>query len=152
MTRQDGAAPLGNWMPVRVGVGIAQLGGNPVFQPLGDEMLQALGLLMHLVPRIAEKLVQKSLEQPMVAQHLEGPHFSGIGQAYAVMLLIFHECGASRGKLLKHPRHRCRANSQMPGERIAGYPLFRRAAEFQNRLQVVIHRLRRGGMHGFSRH
>ena len=75
MAQQDGAAPLGNRMPVWVRVGIAQLGGDPVFQPLRDEVLQPLGLLMHLVPRVAEELVQKSLEQAMVAQYLEARIF-----------------------------------------------------------------------------
>ena len=54
-------------MPVWIGVGIAQFGGDPVFEPLGYEVLQTLGLLMHLIPRIPEKLMQEPFEEAMVA-------------------------------------------------------------------------------------
>ena len=54
-------------MPVRIGVWIAQFRGDAVFQPFRYEVFQTLGLLMHLIPRIAEELMQEPFQQAMMA-------------------------------------------------------------------------------------
>ena len=78
--------------------------------------------------------MEKALQQTVVAQHLQSAHPSGGGEAYAVMLLIFHERRLLRRELLQHARNRCGPNVQLLRECSAGYALLFRAAQFQNRL------------------
>ena len=56
---------------VRVVRGVAELGGDPRLEVLGQHVLERLGLLVHAVPRHVELRGQIQLEQPVVAQHLE---------------------------------------------------------------------------------
>ena len=127
-----------------IGVGITQFGGDPVFEALRNEVFQTLGFLMHLIPRIAEKLMQDPLEQAVVAQHLQCPPLSSLGQSHAMMLLVLYEGGALRGEFLEHASYGRRADPQMPGKRVARDALLLGAAQFQNRLQVVVNGLRGG--------
>ncbi len=58
-------------MPVRVGIWIAQFGGNPVFQPLGNKMFQTLGFGVNFIPRKVENIMKKSFQEPMMAHNFE---------------------------------------------------------------------------------
>lgn len=46
---------------------------NPFFQPFRDKMLQPLGFVVYLLNGIVQHLVQKRLEQPVVAHNLQCP-------------------------------------------------------------------------------
>ena len=78
-------------MAVRIGVRIAKFRGNPVFEALRNEMLEAFGFLVHFIPMIAENIVQESLEQAVMAQDFQRAELAGVRQAHAMMLFIFHK-------------------------------------------------------------
>ncbi len=59
---------------------ISELGRDRLFELLGENVLQYLGLLVHAVPGHAEALDQVQLEQPVVADHLEGDPSALVGQ------------------------------------------------------------------------
>ena len=56
-------------MAVRVALGVAQHFLDAVLEPLGDVMLQDLGLLVDLVLRKAHHLLQVELQQTMLTNH-----------------------------------------------------------------------------------
>lgn len=139
-------------MPVRVRVGISQLGGNPVFQPLGNEVLQPFGLFMNFVPRIVQKIVKKSFQQPVMAQNFHGAMLSRSRQEHPVVLFVFDKRGLLRRQPLKHSRHRGRTHTESLGKSVARDPLFFRSAQFQYCFQVIVYRFRVGRGLVFSFH
>ena len=50
---------------------IAELLGDQLGELLGDRVLEHLGLVVHAVPRHAERLGEVELDQPVMADHLE---------------------------------------------------------------------------------
>jgi len=68
-------------------------------------MLQALGFIVNLVPRVVEQIVEETLQQTMVAKDLQSPHLPGRRQTRAVMLFVFHEGGLLCRELLQHSRY-----------------------------------------------
>ena len=65
-------------------------------------MLEHLGLLVHAVPRHAERLGEIELEQPMVAQHLERHPLARAREPHAVVGLARDE--PERLEALDHRR------------------------------------------------
>ncbi len=74
----DGAVKSGDGVTVGVEVGMAKFGGDAFFKAFGDEVFEALGFLVDLVPGVAEDLVEKGFEQAMVADDLESAFFAGL--------------------------------------------------------------------------
>lgn len=128
-------------MSVRISGGLAQLGGDPIFELFRYVVFQPLRLFMHFVPGVVKNLMQESFEQAMMPYYLQSPAPASQAQAHAVMLLILHEGRVLRREFLKHSRYRCRPDTQVVREDIAADGLFLRATQFQNRLQVIVHRL-----------
>lgn len=105
-------------MAVRVDLRVAEDRRHAIFKPLGNKMLQAFCLLMHLVPGVFQDIVKEQFEQPVMAHQLPGAAFSCRREPDAPVLLIRDECRTLRGKPLNHPRHRRRSYAQPFGEGI----------------------------------
>jgi hypothetical protein len=75
----DGAVNGGNGIAVRIHVRMAQSGGHALDQRVGYCVLQPLGLLVHCIPGVAQKLHQVSLDETVPAYHAKGspPPFLG---------------------------------------------------------------------------
>jgi hypothetical protein len=52
-----------------INIGIAQLGGNPVLQSLGNVVLQAFGFFVNFIPGVIQEVVKKSFQEPMMAHN-----------------------------------------------------------------------------------
>ena len=100
-------------------------------------MLEHLGLGVHLVPGHAEALDEEQLDEPVVADHLEGDAPAVLGEPHAAVALVLDE--AERRELAQHPRDRRGADLEQRGEvgrrgrAVAGL-------ERVDRLRVVLHR------------
>lgn len=105
-------------------------------------MFQPFCLIVNLIPRVVEDIMEKTLQQTMVAQNLQSAHLPGCCQTYAAMLFVFHKGWLLRGELLEHARHRSSADTEMMSEGVAGHPFLFRAAQFQYRFQIVVYRFR----------
>src|SRR5580658_2959478 len=106
-------------MPVRVRSGIAQLRGNPIFETLRDEVLQAFRLIVHLVPGVVEEIMQETLKQTMVAKNLQRAHFARRAQFYAMVFFVLNKRRLLRRKLLQHSGHGSRADTKMVSQGVA---------------------------------
>ena len=132
------AVQRGDGVAVRVKLGVAELGGDALFEPLGDEVFEALGLLVHLVPGVAEDLVKKCFEQPMVANDFERAFLSGLGKLHAVVLLVHHQGRFKGGKLLQHVGHRGCGDGEIAGDLGARDLALFASAELKDCLEVVV--------------
>ena len=139
-------------MSVRVRVGISQFGGDSVFQPLGNEVLQPFGFFMYFIPRIVQNIMKKSFQQPVMAQNFHCAMFSRFRQEHPVVLFVLHERGFLRRQPLKHPSHRGRTHTEPLCQRVARDPLFFRPAQLQYCFQVIVHRFGMGRGLIFSFH
>ena len=63
------ALGAGNRVAVRVGFGMAEHFVHPLDQPIGDDVLEVLGVVVHLVPAHAHHLDQEQFDQAVAAQH-----------------------------------------------------------------------------------
>jgi len=91
-------------MPMRINRRISEFGGDPCLKTLGDEVFQALGLLMHFFERVVEHLIKKCLDQSVVAHHFQSPPLACGGEQYAMMTLIFDKRRQARSQFLQHVR------------------------------------------------
>ena len=60
---------VGNRIAVRIGLGPSEHLVHAIDQPIGHDVLELLGLVVHLVPRVAHDPHEKQLDQAMTAQH-----------------------------------------------------------------------------------
>ena len=74
-----------------IGLRIPQFGCDAIFQPLRDEMFQPFRLLVNLVPRVVEEIMEEALQQTMMAKNFQSSHLPGRRQTHAVMLFVLHE-------------------------------------------------------------
>ena len=56
---------------MRINLWVAQFGSDSFFKALRNKVLQALGFVVQFFERIVEDLVQKCLDQPMMAKNLK---------------------------------------------------------------------------------
>ncbi len=56
---------------------MAELGGDALLEALGDEVFEALGLLVHLFDGVVEDLVEEGLDEPVVTHDLERAALAG---------------------------------------------------------------------------
>jgi hypothetical protein len=133
----DGAVAGRDRVAVRIVRRLAELRGDSFLEPLGDVVLEALGLGVHLLPRDAEMLDEEELEQPVMAQHLERGGGAARRQNDAVVRLVLDQPEAV--ELLDHPRHRRRGDVQPVGERLRRHGPAGRRADLLDGLQVVLH-------------
>ena len=120
LTVDAGCIFLRNNVPVRIDLGIAQNGRYPVFESLRNEMLQPLSFLVDFVPRVLKNIVQKQLEQPVMADQFPSPSLARGGQSNTVMLLVQNQRRPLQGEFLKHPRDGRSTHAQSLGECVGG--------------------------------
>jgi len=105
-------------------------------------MFQPFCLIVNLVPRVVEKIMEETLKQTMVAKYLQSSHLPGRSQAYAMVLFVLHKRWLLSSELLQHSSHGSSTDTEMMGKSVAGHPFLLRAAQLQYRFQVVIYRFR----------
>jgi hypothetical protein len=123
---------------MRIELGVAELGGDALFEALGDEVFEALCFLVNFVPGIVEDLVEEGLEEAMMADDLEGALLSGLRELDAVMLLVDDERWLLRGQLLQHVGDGGCSDRQMGCDFGAGNLAFRSSAQLKDCFEVVI--------------
>ncbi len=127
-------------MPVRVCLRIAEFGCNAVLETLGYEVLQALRVIVNFIPGIPQAVVKETLQQAVMTQNFQGAHLAGGRQTDAMMLFVLHIRRLLGSQLLEHPGNRSGSDAQMPGEGVTGRAFPWRAAQLQNRFQIIVHR------------
>ena len=128
---------------------VAELGGDPLLQLLGEDVLEHLGLGVDPVPRHAKVDGQVGLQEPVVAQDLHRhPHAVG-RQAHPVVGDVGDE--AHPVQPLDHRRGRRRGHPEALGQRVGGdapLGLLGPALERVDRLGVVLDGGGDGGVDG----
>ena len=137
---------------MRINVRVAKLGRDPIFQAFRDVVLKAFRLVMNFIPGKIEHIMKESFEQTMMAQDLCRPTLPHLRKDNAMVFFVLDKRWPLAGQLLQHPGHGRSADVQMTGQGIAGYSLFFRTAQLEDRLEVVIDRLGRGWRTWFSLH
>ena len=134
-----GETEVGRRDRIAVGIarGMAERGVDARLEGLGEVVLEALGLGVHLVPREPERLHEVQLEQPVVADDLERGLRPGVGERHAVVALVAHESDARQA--LDHRRGRGGGDTQALGERARAHVAV--AIEHPDRLEVVLNGL-----------
>ncbi len=67
----------GDEVAVRVDLGVAEFGGDALFEALGDEVLEAFCLFVDLFDGVVEDLVEEGLDEAVVAHDFERAAFAG---------------------------------------------------------------------------
>lgn len=137
----------GDYVSVRVEFRVSQFLSNALFELFGNEVLQPFSLWVYFVPGIAKDLAKEELHQTVPADDTKRPSSAFVGQAGAAVLLICNTGPFRSGQFLEHAGYGRCGNAQALGNRIAGSCFTRRTAQFEDRLQVVIHRFRYGVRH-----
>ncbi len=75
-------------MTVGIELGTAKELEDPLLHPFGDHVLQALGLVVHLVQAVAEDLNEEHLEQPVVPDQLQCNLAPVAGQLLAAVPVV----------------------------------------------------------------
>ena len=99
-------------------------------------MLEHLGLRVHLIPGHAEALDEEQLDEPVVADHLEGDAPAAFGEADAPVALVLDE--PERRELAQHPRDGRGADLE-EGRKVGGRGGAVAGFEGEDRLRVVLH-------------
>src|SRR6266571_2387854 len=94
-------------LPMRVQLRPAEQLEDSSFHPLRDHVLEALGLVVDLVPRVAQHLDQEHLEQAVVADELEGDLPAFLCQLLAAVPVVLDQAlGGEPGDHLADRRRR----------------------------------------------
>ena len=128
-------------MAVRVVRRVAERGVDPRLELLGEDVLEPVGLGVHLVERHAEGVRQEQLEQPVVAKHLERDAAARLGQRHAAVGRAFDE--PVGGELLRHARDRRLRQAELRRQRArahAAASVGLAVLELEDRLEVVLSR------------
>src|SRR2546430_981197 len=88
-------------VPVRVQLRPAEQLEDSSLHPLRDHVLESLGLVVDLVPGVAQHLDQEHLEQAVVADELEGDLPAFLGELLAAVPVVLDQalCGEPRDHL-----------------------------------------------------
>src|ERR1039458_7860605 len=132
----------GDYVSVRVEFRVSQFLSDALFECFRNEVLQPFSLLVYFVPGISKDLAQEKLHQTVPANDTKRPFSAFVGQARAVVLPICDTGPSPSGQSLQHPGYGRRRNAQALRNRIAGSGFSRWAAQFEDRLQIVIHGFR----------
>ena len=92
-------------------------------------MLQPFCLIVNLVPRVVEYIMEEALQQTMVAKNLQGSHLPTCRQTHAMMLFVFHEWRLLRSELLEHSCYGSSSDTEMMGENVASHTVLFRPAQ-----------------------
>src|SRR5581483_9162670 len=105
---------------------------------LGDDVLEPIGLFVHVVDVHAERLREIELEQAVVPDDLERDALARRRERDAAVRLVL--CEAERGELLHHRARRRRRYLLRTGERADGDAVAR-LRELVDLAEVVLNRL-----------
>jgi hypothetical protein len=111
---------------------------DPRLELLGEDVLEPVRLVVHLVDVDPERLGEVQLEQPVVPDHLEGDALSLGGQRNAPIGRVDDE--RERRELLHHRAGRRRGDTHSAGERGRRDPLAR-LPELVDLAEVVLDRV-----------
>ncbi|SRR5579864_8639780 len=114
---------------MRVCFWIAQFRRDAIFQPLRDVVFQPFRLIVNLVPRVVEEIMEETLQQAVVTENLQSAHLARGSQPYSVVFLVLHKRRFLRSELLEHSRNRSSTDADMPRQGTAGYQFFFGAAQ-----------------------
>ena len=76
---------------MRVPGRVTELGVYPVEHPVGDRVLEHFGLVVHLIPAVAELAHQERLHQPVSAHHRQRRAPAGVGERDRAVFLMIHQ-------------------------------------------------------------
>ena len=105
-------------------------------------MLQTLRLIVNLVPRVVEEIMEEALQQTMVAKNLQSSHLAGRRQTRAVMLFVFHEGRLLCRELLQHSSYGSRPDTEMMSQGVARHPFLFSAAQLEDGFQIIVYGFR----------
>ena len=123
---------------VRIALGEAERSVDARLDLLGEVVLEAIRLGVHLVPAEPERLHQVELEQPVVADDLERDPLARRRQRGAVVALVLDQ--PERREPLEHAGRGRRADAELVRDRRRGRRAV--AAELPDRFEVVLGRFR----------
>lgn len=141
MARGHGAIEGRDAGTVGITLGMAQLGVDAGLEALGDEVLQALGLVVEFVQFIVEHAMQEGLDQSVVADNFEGAAAARGRKDDTAVALVFDQRILRSGELLQHVGDGSRGHLEALGKRAGSDTTAFRATEGKNGLQVVVDRL-----------
>ncbi len=121
--RRHVAVGGGNRVAVRIAGGMPELGVDAGQHPVGHGVLEHLGLVVHLVPAVAELADQEGLHQPVAAHHRQRGRPAGVGQRHRAVLLVIDE--PLIGQLADGLRRGARGHADPLGQHL-GADLFQR--------------------------
>lgn len=81
-------------------------------EALRDEVLQAFGFIVNLVDGIVENLIEKGLNQSMVADNLQRASLASAGETNPIMSLVIDKWWRGSCELLDHACHGRRCDSK----------------------------------------
>ena len=110
----DGAFGVRNRIAVRIVRRTAEHLVDALDQPLGHDVLELLGLVVHFVPAHAHHLDQKQLDEAMAPEHEAGELLAGSRQTHAAVRLVFGE--PRLRQRLHHRRRRARRDAERRGD------------------------------------
>jgi hypothetical protein len=142
----QGAVERWDGVAVRIEFRVAELCGDALFEPFGDEVLEAFCFLVDLVPWIAEDLVEEGLDETMVADDFEGALATGLGEFDAMVFAVDHHGGLGGGEFLEHVGDGGAGDGEMVCDLGAGYLALFASAEFEDGLEVVVHGFAAGAL------
>ena len=134
MPVHPGFVLLRDHMPVWIDLRVSQDGCHTIFEPLGNEVFQALGFLVHFVPGVLQDVVQKQFEQSVMPDQLPCASFAGSREPHSVVFLVKNHGRALRRQPLQHSRNRGSTNAEPTGERICGHGRVFRPAQLEDAL------------------
>ena len=124
---------------MRVVGGVAERGVDPRLELLREDVLEPVGLRVHLVERHPERVGEVELEQPVMPQHLERAQTAALGEHDTAVRRPLDE--AELGEPLHHRRRRRGADVHPLRKRGRRRPLSL-GPEGVDRLEVVLDRAR----------
>jgi hypothetical protein len=118
---------------VWIGFRVPQFRGDPILKQLRDEVLEPFCLIVNLVPRVVEEIMEETLQQTVVTKNLQSARLPRCSQTHAVVLLVFHKRWLLCRELLEHSSDGSGTDTKMPGKGVAGHPFLFGAAQLQYR-------------------
>ena len=76
---------------MRIAGRMSELGVDAGEHPVGHGVLEHLGLVVHLVPAVAEFADEEGLHEPVPADHRQRGRPTGVGQRHRAVLLVIDE-------------------------------------------------------------
>jgi hypothetical protein len=124
---------------MRIQFRVPKFSGDPLFELLGDEMLQTFGFLVQFVDRVIEHTEKEGLDQPVMANDLKSPLSAVFRKPDTSMRLILDEWMVGSSELLQHVGDRGRSNPEPSGQFVAPDAAVVCFAQSEDRFQVIVH-------------